>query len=75
MKILKKPIFVLPILLLTLSLNAQSYIESLKHSKSMSFVERMTFMEGKDIFKFEGKTLAGKTLNSEDIEGKGRRKK
>ena len=70
MKILKKPIFVLPILLLTLSLNAQSYIESLKHSKSMSFVERMTFMEGKDIFKFEGKTLAGKTLNSEDIECK-----
>ncbi len=70
MKIRKKLILTLPILVFTLNLSAQSYLESLKRSKSMNFVERMTFMEGKDIFKFEGKTLAGKTLNSEDIEGK-----
>jgi len=66
----KKLIIAFSILLLTISLNAQSYIESLKLSKSMNFVERMQFMEGKDIFKFEGKTLAGKTLNSDHIEGK-----
>jgi len=70
MKMTKKLIFVFLILLPIFSLKAQSYIESLKHSKSMNFVERMQFMEGKDIFKFEGKTLSGKMLNSEDIEGK-----
>ncbi len=66
----KKLILILSVLLFTLTLNAQSYIEALRQSQSMNFVERMQFMEGKDIFKFEGKTLTGKMLNSEDIEGK-----
>lgn len=70
MKITTKLILTLSIVFFTINLHAQSYLESLEASKGMNFVERMTFMEGKDIFKFEGKTLMGKMLNSEDIEGK-----
>jgi len=36
----------------------------------MNFGERIQFMEGKEIFEFEGETLSGKMLSSKDIEGK-----
>jgi len=71
MKITRKLILTIQILCFTIILNAQSnYIESLKRSKEMNFRERIQFMEGKEIFEFEGETLSGKILNSKDIEGK-----
>jgi len=71
MDITKKLIFAIQILFFTIAVKGQSnYIESLQSSKEMTFVERMQFMEGKEIFEFEGQTLSGKTLNSDGIEGK-----
>ncbi len=70
MEKIQKLLAVFLVLLFISNADAQSYKLSLETSKQMNFVERMSFMEGKSIFKFEGKTLGGKMLNSEDIEGK-----